>query len=211
MENEKEVQIPKLLYDISILNYDDLTEFLTLKEFFKTQSLKSERHSTSFYQEISKVLQFIDRKADDKEKRSFACGLAFNNYYFCVNTRQLKHFISRCKSSINSGFQNIGYHSLKLKSKSNSLLLSVLPSLSSDVLSSRQWTIRINNNFQFSIVKNIIKKPKQNYPLPFILPQISTNKTEILDNSNDFYNSFISENNSISYQEEEWEFTSNIW
>jgi len=174
-------EVPIGIVDSCQLSPDDLSEFNKLKEYFHQQqsTKQSDRHVSSFPQEIQKIIMFIERRVDDRENRAIASGLAYNGSFICVNTRQLKHFIGRCKSSINSGFQQLGYSSLKTKSRAHACLLSVLPSLSNDVISSRQWTVRICMAFPQFIpvmeIRPIIPQMTQKVskPIPLVVPMIA--------------------------------------
>jgi hypothetical protein len=85
-------------------------------------------------------LSYIERSSIGIEERSILVGVAFAGPYICVNTRQLKLLIGRCKSSINGNFQQLGYTSLR--TKSGELLSTILPSLVNEMTVLRQWTVR---------------------------------------------------------------------
>jgi hypothetical protein len=117
-------------------------EYLRLRAVFLEEwkgPVKSRRPS-SFAQDLYTVLGFIERSQLGDEDRSILAGIAFAGPYICVNVCHLKTFIGRCKSSINSGFQTLGYSSLKVKV--NEYLTAVLPSLHQDAGTLRQWTVR---------------------------------------------------------------------
>ena len=123
---------------------DDKQAFRQLHKNFaqKQSSVKEDRHVATFSQEIQSIINFIERRFDGKEARAINAGFSFNGTFICINTRQLKNFISRCKSSINSSLQQLGYTSLKNKAKSHECLVSCLPCLANDHETARQWTVR---------------------------------------------------------------------
>lgn len=123
------------------LTEEDKREYMALQESFRT-SQSSDRHTATFQQEISRIVRFVDICPDRREQRALAAGLIYTGTYFCVNTQQLRKLICRCKSSINNGFQQLGFVSLKMKAKAQSCLLSALPCLMHDAFSIRQWTVR---------------------------------------------------------------------
>jgi hypothetical protein len=126
------------------LSPDDKAEFIKLKaDFHRGQKFTSkDRRITTFHRELQVVLEWLERSDDNKEIRCIIAGLCFAGPYVCINTRQLKSFLGRCKSSINGCFQQLGFVALRTKSKARNCVLSVLPSLCNqqDVL--RQWAVR---------------------------------------------------------------------
>ena len=125
------------------LSEDDKNEYQNLRENFQQQHLvhsKGRSNSFSFQTDLRNVLAFIERSPDNQEIRSIVCGVCFGNSFVCVNTRQLKFLIGKCKSSINNGFQHLGYVSSKNKVKT--CLITALPKLLNDPTLMRQWTVR---------------------------------------------------------------------
>jgi hypothetical protein len=97
----------------------------------------------TFGRELTIVLQFLERSQENLEARSVVAGVCFAGSVACVNTRQLKGFLKRCKSSINGSFQQIGYIALRTKSKARQSVTTVLPSLHNEPSILRQWTVRV--------------------------------------------------------------------
>ena len=129
-----------LLESVNQLSNNDKEAFDILKDSF-SQNRTTKRFS-SFSYEIQAIINYINRKIEDKEKRSLACGFAYLGLFICVNTKLLKYLIGRCKSSINNGFQQFGYVSVKTKDRSHSCLQQILPSLDPEAVLNRQWTVR---------------------------------------------------------------------
>jgi hypothetical protein len=69
-------------------------------------------------------------------------GIAFAGPFICVNTRLLKSFLGRCKSSINGGFQQLGYVAIRTKTKAHACILAIMRSLANDSNVMRQWSVR---------------------------------------------------------------------
>lgn len=122
------------------LSQQDRDEYNRLRDSFGLQ--QQNRHSYTFQQEITKILMFVDRTSENREQRAIAAGLFYSGSYFCVNTQQLKKLICRCKSSINNGFQQLGYTTIKVKPRVSSCLKASLPSVASNPSLCRQWTVR---------------------------------------------------------------------
>ena len=101
---------------------------------------RKENHLISFQKDLNSVMSFIERRPECREERAIISGFYFTGSFICVNTRQLKFLMGRCKSSLNNGFQSLGYMSAKAKSKQ--WFMNCLPSLLNDNNLFRQWTIR---------------------------------------------------------------------
>lgn len=119
-------------------------EFLQLRDQFHQNqkvSLK-DRRLASFSSELQAVLNFTEKSDDYRENKCILIGIAFAGPFICVNTRQLKTFLGRCKSSINGSLQQLGYVALRTKSKARNCVLSVLPALTNEANLLRQWSVR---------------------------------------------------------------------
>ena len=126
------------------LTTDDRTEFSKLRTSFHQAQKSSSKDPrlVSFSNELHTIIRFIDRAKTGQEGRSIISGVAFAGPFICVNTRQLRDFLGRCKSSINGSLQQLGYVALRTKSKARACLLTVMPSLVDDQNNLRQWTVR---------------------------------------------------------------------
>lgn len=129
----------------NILSQDDRNEYLRLRQSFHNgQKISSkDRRIVTFRKELNIVLQYLERSSENMEARCILIGVCFVGPLICVNTRQLKSFLSRCKSSINGSFQQLGYVALKTKAKARSCCVAVLPSLQNHQTVLRQWTVRV--------------------------------------------------------------------
>lgn len=152
---------------------EDKSEYQILRESFQQQHLahsKGRSNSFSFQNDLRSVLTYIERNPENQEARSIVCGVFFGNSYVCVNTRQLKYLIGKCKSSINNGFQHLGYVSSKNKVKT--CLITALPNLLNDPTLMRQWTVRCADSNALPI-KKLLMMTQQRPLLP--TPQININ------------------------------------
>lgn len=136
-------QLPALYWNM--LSHDDRCEYVRLRQGFhqgqKTSS--KDRRIVTFRKELNTVVQYLERNSENKETRCVLCGVCFAGKVVCVNTRQLKSFLCRCKSSINGSFQQLGYVALRTKAKARQCVLTVLPSLQNHQNILRQWTVRV--------------------------------------------------------------------
>jgi hypothetical protein len=126
------------------LTAEDQAEFirLTAELHHCQKSSGKDRRVVSFQKELNLVLAFLERDELRREERSILTGIAFAGRFVCVNTRLLKSFLGRCKSSINGGFQQMGYVAIRTKAKARNCIVAVMRSLTNDAALLRQWTVR---------------------------------------------------------------------
>lgn len=170
------------------LSQSDKAEFLKLRNQLHQSQKTSvkDRRLVSFSNEMTTILQFLEQSESGREWRCILAGVAFAGPFICVNTRQLKNFLGRCKSSINGSFQQLGYVAVRTKSKAKSCVLSVIPSLANDPNLLRQWTVRCaSDDAHFCFVSKF-----QPYPMPTITPEDlnEERKPQILTASSEFNN-----------------------
>jgi hypothetical protein len=150
------------------LSPDDKSEFIRLRSsFHETQKTSSkDRHSITFQRELNIAFQYVERQLEHIDARAILTGVCFAGPIVCVNNRQLKSFLGRCKSSINGSFQQLGFTALRSKSKARDCVMAVLPALRGSPIA-RQWTARyVSADAQFCFLSSI---PHDH--LPLILPE----------------------------------------
>ncbi|KAH0790285.1 hypothetical protein GPJ56_005858 [Histomonas meleagridis] len=123
---------------------EDQVEFARLRTQLHQyqKSYGKDPRVVTFRKELNAVLNFIERDEAHREERSILTGIAFAGPFICVNTRLLKQFLGRCKSSINGGFQQMGYVAIRTKTKARNCIVAVMHSLTSEPSLLRQWTVR---------------------------------------------------------------------
>jgi hypothetical protein len=165
------------------LSQEDHSEYFRYRvHFHQTNRSGNDHRVAGFHRELISALSYIERRSEGQEDRSIVCGVAFAGPYICVNTRLLKAFLGRCKSSINGSFMQMGYVALRTKSKARSCVLSCLHSLIDDEPNLRQWTVRcasqsalfcINSSFarldRPEILESDLIQPVKKSPLNSIL------------------------------------------
>jgi hypothetical protein len=130
------------------LSPDDKSEFVQLRNSFHHGQQVGSRDSRAgtFHREVATVISFTERNAANVEARAVLTGLACAGQIICINTRQLKYFLSRCKSSINASFQQLGFVAMRSKAKARLCVTAALPSLRSQAAILRQWTVRYTSD-----------------------------------------------------------------
>jgi hypothetical protein len=127
-----------------LLSPNDKNEFTQLRSIFYQNkgSMARHRRALTFANELHMVLDYIERAPDNMESRAIVSGICFTGPIICVNTRQLKSLLSRCKSSINGILQELGYASLRPRSKTRSCIFAILPSIERTPEIARHWSVR---------------------------------------------------------------------
>ena len=137
-----EISLPPQYWNA--LSQDDRCEFMRLRSNFRQgpKVTSKDFRIVTFSKELSIVIRYLERSPENAEARCVLVGVCFVGPYVCVNTRQLKTFLGRCKSSINGSFQQLGYVALKTKAKAKACVITALPSLQNNQSILRQWTVR---------------------------------------------------------------------
>lgn len=182
--DEPDHEPPAVYWDM--LNADDKNTFQQLRSSFLGENVPSKnRHQASFQKDLMRILEYIDRRPEQQDIRSIVCGIFFGGSFVCVNTRQLKYLVGRCKSSINNGLQTLGY--ISSKTRVRQVIVSVLPALLHNGPVLRQWTLRqaeptaVSFNLRLpvhnpnTIPKNTNPPPIKQQRAPFPTPLINMN------------------------------------
>jgi hypothetical protein len=116
----------------------------------------------SLRRELLLVLSYLERSADNMEARAILAGICFVGPAVCVNTRQLKSLLGRCKSSINGCFKQLGFVAVRTKAKARGFIAAALTSLKDRPEMIRQWTVRWTSAAsQFCFLSSF---PRENLP-----------------------------------------------
>ncbi|OHT12710.1 hypothetical protein TRFO_17438 [Tritrichomonas foetus] len=198
----------------------DQNEYNKLMNYFENVQnarIREYSHLISFQKEINLILDFVNCRSEGREIRALHVGLAQNENFIGVNSQKLKALMHRCKSSINNSFQQLGYDSIKSRTKANTYLLSILPSIANNSNAGRQWTVRnvyntgyMHNHYQKKIPFPLLKiehpklflPPQRSpFPVPIIIEnhdvfdesQVISKDEENLGLENDLFEVFINE------------------
>jgi hypothetical protein len=127
------------------LSSDDQKEFARVRQEFEDSPkvTSRDRRLQTFPRDLRQVVSFIERSPQNAEARAIVVGLCFVGAVVCINTRQLKTFMARSKSSINGSFQTLGYRLVSAKSKAHECCLAAMPALRGNRDIIRQWTARV--------------------------------------------------------------------
>lgn len=138
---ELPLKVPQFFWNM--MSKEDQADYLALRDSFHNASTR-ERHGNSIQNDLQLIKGFVESRKEDQEIRSIVAGISFSTSFVCVNTSQLKNLLGRCKSSINNGFQLLGYSSAKTKVRQ--CIITMMPSLVKDSSLLKQWTMRCKDN-----------------------------------------------------------------
>jgi hypothetical protein len=97
---------------------------------------------------IAQIQQYTTRNDDNDWKRQWVCGMLCLDNTVAVSTHRLSMFVGKCKSSINCGFQSLGYESVPMSATVASALARTFPFFARDCREVRQWTVRAKQAHQ---------------------------------------------------------------
>jgi hypothetical protein len=137
----KEQERPNYLL---LLTSDDKRGYESLREAIDPLAARMMRAllGEKFQEIIGNIRDYAVRGDSDDWKRCLVCGIAWLDDSLAISTRQLCKLIGKCKSSINSGLQALGYETVPLSPHHATSLVRVFPFMRDRVDEMRQWTIR---------------------------------------------------------------------
>jgi hypothetical protein len=128
----------------SVLSESDKVKDQKLRLFMDPLSVRTTRDHARlmFHIILEYVRNYAIRRDADDWKRCLVCGLVWLDNAVAVSTRQMTLLVGKCKSSINSGFQSLGYLNAVMSTEHVVALIHLFPFLAQDHTELRQWTIR---------------------------------------------------------------------
>lgn len=142
-DSQNSLQQMPVFYDL--LNDADKKAYNKMRMTLSSPACKHRRHhSKELNREIvNTIKKFVVRNDSDDWKRALVTGIAWLPNAIAINTRQLRLLLSKCKSSINALFQNLGYYTIPTTNDYSSSIISCFPILKDDFSELRKWTIRL--------------------------------------------------------------------
>lgn len=150
----------------NLISEPDKVAYLSMRQALSSSACKHRRHhSNEINQEIvSTIHAFVMRGDGDDWKRALVCGIVWLNTAIAINTRQLRLLLSKCKSSINAMFHNIGYVTVPTTTDYAGALATFFPIIKDNFAEIRKWTIRFSKGS--GLVYSTLRKDK-----PEIVPE----------------------------------------
>jgi hypothetical protein len=127
-----------------VLSEEDQMKYRQLQCLIDPLLLRTTRQQlpVKFQIIIQQIQEYVVRHDEDDWKRNLVCGIIWLADAVAISTRQLCKLIRKCKTSINFGFQSIGYVTVAMNPKYASVLMHTLPVFARGSSQIRQWTIR---------------------------------------------------------------------
>ena len=127
-----------------LLSDEDRCKYTCLKIAISSRSLKSQRNKRveTFNEILSEIQSFVVRGTKDDAVRGLACGVFWLAEGIAINTHQLRHLISKCKSSINGSLQKMGYSTSLGRTEAAIAISNAFPILKDNSTELRKWTVR---------------------------------------------------------------------
>jgi hypothetical protein len=127
-----------------ILSEEDKVQYRQLQRTLDPLSYRTTKDSLSvkFRVLLTQIQQYTTRHNSDDWKRQRVCGIIWLDDVIAINTRQLSRLIRKCKSSINCGFQSLGYQPISMSSEYLSQLTRAFPFFGTTCSEIKQWTLK---------------------------------------------------------------------
>jgi hypothetical protein len=127
-----------------LLNPSDQQEYLKLRQTLALQGAKTKRSKATdgLYEILKLVRSFVVRGEPDDSARGLVCGIVWLENGIAINTHQLRLTSGKCKSSINAGFQGMGYGTIPSGADVSAELVKHFPFMNNQFGLLRQWTVR---------------------------------------------------------------------
>jgi hypothetical protein len=128
----------------ALLDETDKLAYTTMRQGLSSSACKHRRHhATEINKDILATIHgFVMRNDNENWKRALVCGICWLPDAIAINTRQLRLLLSKCKSSINSMFQSLGFTAVPTTTDYGSALAAAFPLIKDNFAELRQWTIR---------------------------------------------------------------------
>jgi hypothetical protein len=126
------------------LSASDQTGYLSLRAELGTPKFSNQRgrSKAQFRLMLDLIKAYAVRGDSDDLWRSLVCGIIWLSNGIAVNIQQLKLLSSKCKSSINGSFGQLGYLPMPSGADTAEELIQKFPFMKDQFSELRQWTIR---------------------------------------------------------------------
>jgi hypothetical protein len=91
---------------------------------------------------LDRARAFVVHGDSSDLNRGLVCGMIWLSRGMAVNIQQMRLLTSKCKSSINGSFGNLGYGTIPAGADSAGELIAKCPFMKSNFSELRQWTMR---------------------------------------------------------------------
>ena len=189
MESENPEPRPKYW---ELLSEPDKRSYSFLRQTLASPTCKNRRNrSAQTFLEILEGIKTFVVRGDEKgdHDRSLVCGICWLNDKIAINTRQLRLILSKCKSSINGSFQQLGYGTIPTGADSSAELVKFFPELENNFSELRQWTVRqlipqapvLPAKLSDLITQSYAPTQTQNQPQQLVAQQVQPQQSDLAE------------------------------
>jgi hypothetical protein len=136
-----DVRLPRFWQKLS---ESDQRGYLALRSELATPKFSNQRgrSAAQFGVMLDLVKSFVVRGDPEDAARALACGMLWMSNGIAVNIQHVKLLTSKCKSSINGSFGQLGYLPVASGADTAGELIQAFPFMKDQFSELRQWTIR---------------------------------------------------------------------
>jgi hypothetical protein len=126
----------------NILSDTDKADYRKLRNSFVTAARNRGANVDNIGEMLEAIRRYAEKGDNSDWKRCLVCGLCWLEDAIAMNTRQIRHLVAKCKSSVNGSLQRIGYLPAVQRSEYWQCLFTKIPCLKDNSAEIRQWTVR---------------------------------------------------------------------
>jgi hypothetical protein len=128
----------------TLLSEDDQRAYHSIRDSLVRRPGRGSRNKSgeNFREDIRKIRDYVVRSDDADNLRGLVCGLLWRDRGIAINIKQLRVLTGKCKSSINSAFQNLGFGTIPTGADVSGEIAGLFPFMTNRFDLVRHWTLR---------------------------------------------------------------------
>jgi hypothetical protein len=129
---------------LSLLPEDDRRGYQALRESLGRRPGRGSRNKSgdNFREDMRAIRDYVVRGDDMDNLRGLVCGVLWLDRGVAINIQQLRILTGKCKSSINSAFQNLGFGTIPNGADVSAEIAALFPFMGNRFDLVRHWTLR---------------------------------------------------------------------
>jgi hypothetical protein len=137
------VRVHGNIHHMDLLTAQDRMDYMELQKSFADVGVQRRKgQSSGFNEMLERVQSYAIRDDGGDCKLCVVCGIFWLKNAIAVSTRQLTKLTGKCKSSINAGFNSIGFRVLPMGVEHVAELINKCPLMKNFNAEMREWSIR---------------------------------------------------------------------
>lgn len=203
-----------------LLSITDQDEYLKVRQSIAPKGTRIQRAKSisMFKNALNSIKLFVQKGEEDDWRRSIVCGIFWLNQDIVgINSSQLSFLMGKGKSSINEGFREIGFVTLRPSTEMTQILMSQFSIISKNKAEARKWSFheipkqnRLISSFNSSDILSIPKTQSTLPPATEVQQKMASNEHFLLcDNNIDMKTSYLLNEQDDAFDMEFEDFTWN--